>query len=380
MQAKLSINQIFKFFSIIVLVVFILFAVLKKSFFLLLLFLFLFFSFCTIYFTKFKNYNLFFSSVFFVLSLTEISINSIYSYITAGKIEKNKPATYHSNDSSYGSSDYWITSNHGHTPKNGTYSSKKLTTDGEIIYDVRYTINKNGQRIGYVTNSPMNVNFFGCSFTFGEGLNDNETLPYLYGQLKNINTNNFGFHGYGAHNALYILNSIDNNPGDINIIITGLFHIKRQTCSYDWTANHPKYSLKNKLLIYNGKCVTPYQKLIRKVLNQSNIFKFSKNLMQNKKTNKNDLDTYIAILKKMHYISKVNNQKFIIGFLDNYSDGFDKNSIEYVTENIKNFSDQFILIDLPTDGAFSIPIDGHPSYYSNQQLAKFLNKNIEIKF
>ena len=50
----------------------------------------------------------------------------------------------------------------------------------------------------------------------------------------------------------------------------------------------------------------------------SNLHKFSIKLIQNKKINKNDLDTYIAILKKMFDISKVNNQKFIIGFLNNY--------------------------------------------------------------
>ena len=80
-------------------------------------------------------------------------------------------------------------------------------------------------------------------------------------------------------------------------------------------------------------------------------------------------------------LSKINNQRFIVGFFDDFPSGLDQNSKEYVVENIKNIPDQFVLIDLPTDeGIFTIPNDGHPTYYYNQQLTKILNDNIKFKF
>ena len=79
-----------------------------------------------------------------------------------------------------------------------------------LLYDVSYTIDENGMRIGPPTNDRTNgecVIFFGGSFTYGEGVNDDETMPYLvgiksYGQYR---TYNFGFHGYGPHQMLAAL-------------------------------------------------------------------------------------------------------------------------------------------------------------------------------
>jgi hypothetical protein len=84
------------------------------------------------------------------------------------------------------------------------------------VYDVRYTIGTNGLRTGSQAGqgSTPSVLFFGCSFTFGEGVNDNETLPYQFeekarGRFKAFN---FGFHGYGPHHILAILeNAMERN-------------------------------------------------------------------------------------------------------------------------------------------------------------------------
>lgn len=60
--------------------------------------------------------------------------------------------------------------------------------------------------------------FLGCSFTFGEFVNDNETLPYNFSKLMNFKANvlNLGVRGKGTNRTLSILNSgiinkIDNN-------------------------------------------------------------------------------------------------------------------------------------------------------------------------
>ncbi len=61
------------------------------------------------------------------------------------------------------------------------------------------------------------VLFFGGSFTFGEGLNDNETMPYSVGiKMKGkYQVYNFGFHGYGPHQ---MLSAIEHNM--VNDIIS----------------------------------------------------------------------------------------------------------------------------------------------------------------
>lgn len=51
--------------------------------------------------------------------------------------------------------------------------------DGSVIYDVGYSIDRNGLRVT-AEGKPPAVWFFGDSFTFGEGVEDDETLPAAY--------------------------------------------------------------------------------------------------------------------------------------------------------------------------------------------------------
>jgi hypothetical protein len=106
----------------------------------------------------------------------------------------------------------------GNLPDKGVYTSRKLSYAGEEIYNVKYSIGDDGFTItSPQRQSDFRVNFFGCSFTIGDGLDDHETLPYFVNEkLPNIFVKNFGFHGRGAHNALAILQSNHDTRGTIS--------------------------------------------------------------------------------------------------------------------------------------------------------------------
>src|SRR5262249_33581885 len=59
------------------------------------------------------------------------------------------------------------------------------------IYDVKYSIDDNGVRKALLHQSGKPVFFFGCSFTFGVGVNDDETLPHQFSTISNLRTVNF---------------------------------------------------------------------------------------------------------------------------------------------------------------------------------------------
>lgn len=103
---------------------------------------------------------------------------------------------YHDNDSDL-----------GFQPRPGVHTSRKLVTDtGEVIYDVVYTIDEDGFRAmpEAVGKSPQ-VNLFGGSFAFGEGLNDDETLAHFLLESLRVGVKSYAVHGYGMHQALAIL-------------------------------------------------------------------------------------------------------------------------------------------------------------------------------
>lgn len=94
----------------------------------------------------------------------------------------------------------------GVVPVKGFQAHSVRFIGGLKVYDVIYTIDSKGLRIGPPVNGSTTgcILFFGDSFTFGEGLQDTETLPYQVGiqSGRSYRTFNFGFHGYGPHQML----------------------------------------------------------------------------------------------------------------------------------------------------------------------------------
>ena len=90
----------------------------------------------------------------------------------------------------------------GVVPRKNFTATHVKAVNSVPIYKVTYTINANGLRIAPpydVRNVRGSVLFFGCSYTMGDGVADNETIPYMTGLLTHgrYATYNFGFHGYG---------------------------------------------------------------------------------------------------------------------------------------------------------------------------------------
>lgn len=97
----------------------------------------------------------------------------------------------------------------GLAPVKNSQWKTKMSSGDSLIFDVVQTIDGNGFRVTPQsnTNSQSLVLFFGGSFTFGYGLNDNETLPARFhasnpGQWRAIN---MGYDGYGVHQTLAML-------------------------------------------------------------------------------------------------------------------------------------------------------------------------------
>jgi hypothetical protein len=101
----------------------------------------------------------------------------------------------------------------GWAPEAGALLSQREFYRGELVYGATYTIGPNGLRIsspsGDHDGSPEAecILFFGDSFTFGQGLDDHQTLPFQVGIKSNhqYRTFNFGAMGYGAHQMLSAL-------------------------------------------------------------------------------------------------------------------------------------------------------------------------------
>jgi hypothetical protein len=94
----------------------------------------------------------------------------------------------------------------GHTlPPNAQITDTK-ELGGKRLYQATYTTDAYHRRITPMTHREQRRNFllfFGCSMTFGLGVNDNETMPFYVAQYASrYRPYNYGVSGYGPHYML----------------------------------------------------------------------------------------------------------------------------------------------------------------------------------
>jgi hypothetical protein len=145
----------------------------------------------------------------------------------------------------------------------------------EKLYDVVYTINEDGYRqtpgfAGGEEGTPPIV-FFGGSFAFGEGVDDNETLPYFVAAETNWSRPvlNLAFSGYGPHQMLRslelgMLRELGYPSVGIAIYVAVPDHARRAAGGAWWDPVGPRYELDGMGTVqYQGRFVAVPERFLK---------------------------------------------------------------------------------------------------------------------
>ncbi len=130
------------------------------------------------------------------------------------------------------------------------------TSGSRVIYQVEYATDANRRRLTPVSNPGQRDTFalfFGDSFTFGDGLANNQTLPAAVGQLApKVMPYNYGVSGYGPQHMLAQLQNRNlraevSQPQGVAVYTFICSHINRAIGSMEvhntWGASMPYYAL-----------------------------------------------------------------------------------------------------------------------------------------
>jgi lysophospholipase L1-like esterase len=147
-------------------------------------------------------------------------------------------------------------------PSGKMHFAVRLVKDGKVIYDVLYTTNE-GRRITPDRGDKADtaILLFGYSFTFGVGLNDQETFAWQLGEMlgEKFQVFNYGVGGYGPHQMLALVTSgrldafIRRYKQAYAFYLTIPGHAARCVGLSPWDQSGPRYILEIGALRYVGK-------------------------------------------------------------------------------------------------------------------------------
>jgi len=272
---------------------------------------------------------------------------------------------------------------------------ERLRAGSELLLDVVYTTNARGLRIaphdvasGSAPRSGdyANVVFFGCSVTIGEGVDDRETMPWVFETLSEgkYHAYNAAFHGYGPHQMLRILETgllervVPGKP-PAKAVYQGLMeHIERSAGNYpaiSWGPSTPRYVLnRNGTPEYHGPFYTSLGTSAFSVLNQSHVFPHVAPLLLGWRRTPGDIDLYVGIVRqsKELFQTRYGGELSVVMW-----SAYDKDYpmvVERLRQSgIRVFEVDKIIPDIYTaDAKYKLKGDEHPNATTHALVAKFL--------
>ncbi|PWK26350.1 hypothetical protein LV89_02521 [Arcicella aurantiaca] len=277
----------------------------------------------------------------------------------------------------------------GYKPNPDTVHTGTRTKDGKVIYSITYATDHNSLRVTPIDTTKPRMKyaqFFGCSMTFGEGVQSNETLPYYFAKFDSTyRPYNLAYSGYGPHQMLARLetNQLKNivkEKAGVGFYIYINDHVNRvlgtmTNFSYNG-GNAPYFHKVGSELKHDGlfKDSRKIRSLIFEKLLKSNILKLFKIGYPFKITDEDyELTAEVMAQSAKLFKEQFGNDNFYVIIYPTSVDSFlIINLLKQKGVKVLDYSKLFN----PLDAKYAIPFDEHPTALANEVLIKQLVKDI----
>jgi len=283
----------------------------------------------------------------------------------------------------------------GFRPNNNVFCSGKKIFRDTLIYEMSYRLDSNGHRVmpvNLATNEKFAA-FLGCSFTFGDGLNDRETIPAYFSKNSKIYQGyNFGYSGYGPAQALIklqhdSLEKIVKQKDGFGFFMFIHDHIHRTIGSMsNFKMNkglNPCFEIEGKNLVYKGlfKNVYPKRCAIYKKMAENGFCRYF-NIGYPFRLNDEHFELTGRVLEEIakEFNKKFQNDKFYVVMYPSISQKEyeeDEKIIEYLKNKKIKYLDYRKLFD-PTKKPYYILHDHHPTAFANDVLTKQMITDLKL--
>ena len=263
----------------------------------------------------------------------------------------------------------------------GVFHQKKLDArTGSVIYDATYTIDENLNRQVISAATGPTIAFFGDSMTFGQGVDDADTMPQAFADAtgRQYRVLNFAIPGYGPQQFLRALETDmyrDLLSGSrLFVMFTAPWHAERTNCAEGFMWHAPRYVLSRGALTYEGRCKDHWTEHVRQLWTRTAMDRvFLRPAFGG--PDAADMDLFVTILIRAGQLAR---EKYGVPTLILYLPGGDYARQAGTTDEqiVQRLRDAGLLVvdanldpkDFPGQN-LEIPGDGHPRGVANRARA-----------
>jgi hypothetical protein len=333
-----------------------------------------------------------------------VCLNLAVAFVTLGALETWATAitsTRSAEAATYDPASYQRDDVLGVAPSPHSVVRSTRRRDGEVIFDATYTIGPDRLRVVPPSNlHPPDacVLFFGDSFIYGEGLADEQTLPFRVAVLGEgrYQVYNFGFHGYGPHQMLSALEHgrvaevIRCRPTQV-IFQSLTDHVARAAGVVSWARHHPRYRLQpDGTVRYDGHFddgapadTGRVTREVREQMAKSGLYRWLS--ARHRKVNADDLRLYVGIVSQARrdIEAAYPGCSFDVllwaqsnGEVGATLPGSAVDSALRAAGITPRIVEQILPAYAQDSASYAIPFDGHPNARANDLLAHYVVQSI----
>jgi hypothetical protein len=286
----------------------------------------------------------------------------------------------------------------GFRPAPNTTAVATATFNGQPVYNTTYHIDSEGGRV--TPKAPPGADlylFLGDSFMFGQGIKDDETLPWLFAEMGDgkVRSLNLSAPGSAPNHLVRAFEAglLDRYVGQsVKAVVVWIIpaQLARTTGDGSWLGSSPRYELVEGKLVHTGS-FTEYRFShpitgLKHYLGE--LFPFIASIGEKQRQDE-QLRLFVAMMAQLEqYAREKFNAPLVVVYswpdeqvrgLHGHSE-IDQSMLVDVIVQLRKLGIELVRVDDLTSGQpidkILIPHDGHPTRYTNELIAGELKKRL----
>ena len=285
----------------------------------------------------------------------------------------------------------------GYCPPPASHGWIRYNVGGKPAHEFSYSVDAQGRRNSAIEPGPERsrfLMFFGCSFTYGQGISDDQTLPHYAGALAPGHMPyNYGVGGYGTNSMLAQIEdprfpkAVPQKSG-IGVYVMLEDHIFRSmgdSQTLTWGTPMPYYEMENGKPVFKGPFwkARPFYCALAKLVFKSQTASLAHVRLPRKAFTREDVAFVSALIKESARLMKKSypDSRFVVLLYPANQKEAKPLWVDWMEEDIAGSGItilNYLTMLTLKDTELRVPIDGHPNGVAHELVARRMVEDLGL--